>query len=62
MGQTPPTALPSEVSDDTTNVGDDPNPPTNDDMEDEYDNTAVIVSLTYVAFASSASSIPDMSN
>jgi hypothetical protein len=32
------------------------------DMEDEYDDTAVIVFFTYVAFTSTTSSLTDMSN
>jgi hypothetical protein len=60
--QSPPTAHLSDVATDTVPFEDAIGCPQEYDMEDEYDDTAVITSFAYVAFISSASSITNLSN
>jgi hypothetical protein len=61
-GQAPPTAHLSDVAVASAPLQDGTECPVEYDMEDEYDDTAVSVSFTSIAFTSLASSIADMSD
>jgi hypothetical protein len=61
-GQTPPTAHLSDVAAASSPLEDGTECPLEYDMEDEYDDTAVSVSFTYLAFTSPASAVADLSD
>jgi hypothetical protein len=61
-GHPPPTAHLSDVADASATLEDDTVCPLECDMQDEYDDTEVSVSLTSVAFTSSASSVANLSD
>jgi hypothetical protein len=61
-GQPPPTAHLSDVAAAFAALEDDIDSHLEYDMQDEYDDTEVSVSHTYVAFTSPASSVTDLSD